>query len=103
MSEISISRVNNHLIFIVDGETKQVYPVNNTTFTIKFFPEERVLDKEQVKFYMHILGLDSAYQNHAGIDVYVREGGTTSLLLIDGVDCTGDLDTFITQMTLILS
>lgn len=102
-NSIDISRLNNHLILSVNGDLNQVYPVYSSTFTVKYFPEEMVSANPQVKFYMHILGIDSAYQSHAGIDVYVREGGTTSLLTVNGVDCTNSLEDFIQEMTSIFS
>ena len=103
LNSIDISRLNNHLILSVNEGLNQVYPVYSSTFTVKFFPEEMSSTKPQVKFYMHILGIDSAYQSHAGIDVYIREGGTTSLLTVNGVDCTDNLGVFIQEMTSIFS
>lgn len=95
---VEIFRVKDFIYINLDGETLQVYPVANSTFTIKRFPEEG-----QVRFYMHILGIDPSYYSHAGIDIYIKEGGTTSEIQVDGVVCDNDENAFIEHMITLFS
>lgn len=95
---VEVGRERDFIRIKLDGETLQVYPVANSTFTIKRFPEEG-----QVRFYMHILGIDPSYYSHAGIDIYIKEGGTTSEIQVDGVVCDNDEAGFIDQMITLFS
>lgn len=93
MNEIEIERDGNLIYLKVNGVLTQCYTVSSSTFTIKRFPEEN-----QVKFYMHTLGIDPSYYNHFGIDIYIKPGGTTSNLIINGQDCGNDMGTFLSEM-----
>ena len=95
---VEIGRDKDFILIKLDGEILQVYPVANSTFTIKKFPEEG-----QVRFYMHILGIDPSYYSHAGIDIYIKEGGTTSEIQVNGIVCDNDEVGFINKMITLLS
>jgi hypothetical protein len=90
----SFEKIGSHIALYIDGELFQVYPLNNSTFTIKNFPEERVTasGKTQWKLYMHILGIDPAYYSHLGIDIYSTPTNNVTQILVDGNDYTDDYE-----------
>lgn len=93
MNDIEIARDGNLIYLKVNGVVIQCYTVSSSTFTIKRFPEEN-----QVKFYMHTLGIDPSYYNHFGIDIYIKPGGTTSELRISDQVCDNDEEIFFSSM-----
>lgn len=95
MNSVEIVKSSNKKFIYLKINTQivQVYSTANSTFTIKRFPEEG-----QFKFYLHTLGIDPSYYNHAGIDLYIKPGGTTSEIKIEGESCDNDESTFFTLM-----
>ena len=96
----SFDKIANHISLSIDGELFQVYPMNNSTFTIKNFPEEKVgTVKTQWRLYMHILGIDPAYYSHVGIDTYSTATNNVEQILVDGSDYTDDHESLVVALS----
>jgi hypothetical protein len=97
----SFDKIANHISLSIDGELFQVYPLNNSTFTIKNFPEEKIGDsgKTQWRLYMHILGIDPAYYSHVGVDIYSTATNNVEQILVDGSDYTGDYESLVLALS----
>lgn len=101
----SFDKIANHIALSIDGELFQVYPLNNSTFTIKNFPEEKVnaTGKTQWRLYMHILGIDPAYYSHVGVDIYSTATNNVEEILVDSIDYAGDHESLATALSALYS
>jgi hypothetical protein len=101
----SFDKIANHISLSIDGELFQVYPMNNSTFTIKNFSEEKVspTGRTQWRLYMHILGIDPAYYSHVGIDIYSTATNNVEQILVDGSDYTDNHENLVVALSVLYS
>jgi hypothetical protein len=99
---ISFDTIKNHVALSIGDKLVQIYPIGNSTFTIKRVEDERVGNGNQWRAYMHILGIDSSYYSHVGIDLYSTGSNGVTQILVQGQDRTDDLEGFINDLSEIL-
>jgi hypothetical protein len=101
---ISFEKLSNHIVLNIDGELVQVYPINNSTFTVKKFDEEKIgSNQNQWRLYMHILGIDPAYYSHIGLDIYPTAENNVEEIRVDGSDYAGDIEGLVNKLSLLFT